>query len=317
MNMANISINVDFSKDYSHQDLITELSHGFEARSGDSVNLQITLLDPKIFIYSDILVLVVAFIKHLKNNDVIVKGGLRVNHGNDNAKYASRVNFFKELGIEFDEPFERKEALGKFTEINEFNPTNIYQLQDQLNLILHNNADISREVRELLFYCLNEIMDNVLVHSGNKNGWICCQSFKQSKEIRLIICDNGVGIHNSLTKNPKSKYANLSEKESLAICIQKGVTNGEGLGFGLFATSRFIKENGGDILIYSGSHYLMNQGPEYPVSQGDRWMGTIVFLKINTNIAVDYRLIMPKEHSLPDDYQDFIDKNFGANNDLW
>lgn len=45
--MANISINVDFSKGYTHQDLISELSPGFEAKSGDIVNFQITLLDPR------------------------------------------------------------------------------------------------------------------------------------------------------------------------------------------------------------------------------------------------------------------------------
>jgi len=40
-------------------------------------------------------------------------------------------------------------------------------------------------------------------------------------------------------------------------------------------------------------------------------------LRINTEIAVDYKLIMPAHHNLPDDYQDFIDIHFGVNNDLW
>lgn len=156
-----------------------------------------------------------------------------------------------------------------------------------------------------------------LVHSGLNHGWVCAQSFAKNKEIRLIICDNGVGIHQSLATSPNPEYANLSEDKALELCIRKGVTNGKGLGFGLFATSMFVKENGGDLLVYSGNYFLRNEGTEFYVKEGSRWKGTVVYLRINTEIAVDYKLIMPKDHSLPDDYQDFIDDHFGVNNDLW
>ncbi len=37
----------------------------------------------------------------------------------------------------------------------------------------------------------------------------------------------------------------------------------------------------------------------------------------NTNIPVDYHSIMPTHHTLPDDYQFYIDKFFGDDNELW
>jgi hypothetical protein len=82
-----------------------------------------------------------------------------------------------------------------------------------------------------------EIMDNALNHSafpdfGNGNGWCCSQLFPGSDEIRLLICDSGVGIHKSLTSHPESKYKELNEKEALEMCTEKGITNSEGMGFG-------------------------------------------------------------------------------------
>ncbi len=133
----------------------------------------------------------------------------------------------------------------------------------------------------------------------------------------MIICDTGTGIHNALTTYPGTKYANISELEALRLCIQNRVTSGAGMGFGLFASSEFIKENAGELLIYSGNHYLENKGRDYVVNSGNFWHGTLVFLRINTDIPVDYRQILPAHHSLPADYQEFIEKTFGISEELW
>ena len=89
------------------------------------------------------------------------------------------------------------------------------------------------------------------------------------------------------------------------------------MGFGLFATSEFIRKNHGNLLIYSGDHSLKVDSNRVSVLNGSRWKGTFVFLRINTDIAVDYHEIMPVHHSLPDDYQEFIEKKLDFGNDLW
>jgi hypothetical protein len=176
---------------------------------------------------------------------------------------------------------------------------------------------VSVEVLQLIFYCLGEIMDNIIVHSGRDAGWLAAQYYPKSREIRLIICDHGNGIHQSLTSNSESAYQNVREHEALELCIQRGVTNGKGLGFGLYATSQFVTKNGGDLLIYSGNHYLELENGGITVKEGPYWKGTLVALRINTDVIVEYKSIMPTDHTLPDDYQFFIDKYFGENNDLW
>lgn len=312
-----VKLEIDFRKYRTHVELVEDLSPAFLADTDTEVYVDIVLKTENSLLYSDFLVLVISSIKYLRSAGIKVSGMVHIDGNSDNVNYASRVNFFQQLGLEFSEKFERKSGTGKFTEILSFDAVSIYELQEKLNFILYQNADISKEILQLLYYCLNEIMDNVLVHSKLDHGWVSCQYFNHAKEIRLIICDTGNGIHRSLTTNPKTKYPDISEDDALRLCIQRGVTNGEGLGFGLFATSEFIKKNQGDLLIYSGDHFLTVDSKTVDLRKGGHWKGTFVFLRINTEIPVDYHEIMPDNHSLPDDYQEFIEKKLDFSNDLW
>src|SRR5699024_4869219 len=168
---------------------------------------------------------------------------------------------------------------------------------------------IAIEVKQLMFYCLGEIMDNVLVHSSKDQGWACAQFYPNRREIRLMICDCGVGVREALRNGEREEYRNIDEAQALRLCVQRGVTNGHGLGFGLYATSQFIQLNRGRMLLYSGNHILEIQRDRSYVSEGSYWPGTIVALLIRTDIPVDYQDIMPAHQTLPDDYQFFIDKD--------
>lgn len=316
--MAQFHVNLDFRQYNSHPLLIKDLSPSFTAVPGDEVYFTINLTTYSRFLYSDFLLLIVAVIKHLKSNNIKVLGHfVNLNPNDGKVKYASRVDFFEQMGIAYPENFIRQSGKGRFTEITLFDDQSIYPLQDDINRILLNNINVDRQMLQMLYYCLNEIMDNVLVHSSLKYGFACAQLFQSTKEIRLIICDTGVGIHKSLTSNPKSAFKDITEKEALNLCIQKGVSNGEGMGFGLFVSSEFIKENGGEMLIYSGNNFLTNTLKEYSTLEGSFWNGTIVFLRINTDIPVDYKLIMPPTHTLPDDFKEYIERIFGIDDNLW
>lgn len=253
--MQKININIDFRKNYSHFSLINDISIAFNANSGDHVDFYINLNNN--ILYSDLLILIVVLINYLKSKLIHIEIHLvDFNNYSEAAKYASRINFFKHLEIPVNEEFNRHNNSGKFTEIKTFDKDTIYELQDNINRIFLNNLHVDRQMLQMLYYCLNEILDNVLVHSTKPNGFACAQLFPSKNKIRLIICDTGIGIHKSLTSN--SKYQNISEQETLNLCIKKGVTDGEGIGFGLFASSEFIKENAGEMLIYSGNNFLKN-----------------------------------------------------------
>jgi hypothetical protein len=308
--MRTLDITIDFREYPGCVQLIEVISPAFNLLRNDMLNLSIIFSGS--IVHSDNLLIVASLVNNLRSCGIIVS--VKVT-GADS--YASRIDFYNLIGIEFEEKYARKNSSGRFIEIKAFNSDTIYSLQDKLNMILYQNGKIHKDILQLLFYCLGEIMDNILVHSGLEVGWVSAQFYPQKHQIMLTICDYGAGIHYSLTNQLGSKYKDVSEAEALDLCIRRGVTNGEGLGFGLFATSEFILKNSGELLLYSGSYYLNAKQGLYDVKKGAFWKGTLVSLRINTNIPVDYKSIMPEHHTLPDDYAFFIDKFFGDDNELW
>lgn len=129
--------------------------------------------------------------------------------------------------------------------------------------------------------------------------------------------DTGIGIHKALTEYPESNYKELSEEEAVFRCIEKGVTNLKGAGFGLWATSQFIRENGGEMLIYSGNHFLNCHDKTPQVQKKAFWNGTLTYLKINTDIPVDHKVIFGEEYTRDDDYDWFIENRIGVTENLW
>lgn len=320
--MALIHIEIDFKRYTSHPQLVSDLSPAFAAQVGDTVNFSVHLNTYYKTLYSDFLMLVTSAVIYLRKSGIEITGHIHCDEKDPKTQYASRVNFFNLLGLEYSENFTRRTSAGKFTELTPYNKENIKDIFEQIFAIIISNVNIVIEVKQLLYCCLYEIMDNVLNHSAfpkiyEGDGWCCAQYFPSSDELRIIICDTGVGIHTALTKHPKSIHQNKTEKEALELCTQKGVTNSEGMGFGLFATAEFIKENGGEMIIYSGNHFSNTLEGTKSVYEGDYWQGTFVYMKINTQISVDYKRIMPDGHTLPDDYQFFLEKSFGFNDDLW
>lgn len=72
-----------------------------------------------------------------------------------------------------------------------------------------------------MFYCLAEIMDNVLIHSSLDHGWVCAQFYPTRREIRLMICDSGVGVLETLRNGESEEYREVNEAEALNLCIQR------------------------------------------------------------------------------------------------
>lgn len=320
--MAVIEINIDFKRYTSHPQLVEDLSPAFAATIDDTVDFQIYLNTYYKILYSDLLMLVTTTVINLRENGIAVTGSVHCDNKDAKTQYASRVNFFKLLELDYEENFVRRSSAGKFTEILPYDKDNIKEVFDNIRRVLIANVEVALEVQQMLDYCMYEIMDNVINHSLSPRvyegkGWCCAQLFPNSNEIRLIICDTGVGVFNALTKPDKSKYKHLNEREAIEYCTEKGVTNGEGLGFGLFATAEFIKENGGDMIVYSGEHFSHILEGKKEINQGDFWRGTFVYMRINTKIPVDYKRIMPENSNLPDDYQFYLDQTFGINDDLW
>lgn len=130
------------------------------------------------------------------------------------------------------------QANHNLTRIETFDSKSIFAVYDKIIRELNAIVDIEISILQAFGYCFYELLDNALIYSEKDCG-IAIYRFDSSKEIlQIVIADDGIGIHKSLLKNPE--YHHIDEIDSLKSCIRDGVTDGHGMGFGLYSTSRLI-----------------------------------------------------------------------------
>ncbi len=145
--------------------------------------------------------------------------------------------------------------------------------------------DIELSVVQSFNYCLYEVLDNVLTHSGKKSGVLLSRFSTEKQQIQVLVADDGIGIHQSLTEN--ATYKHLTEAETLQHVILDKVTDGKGMEFGLYTTKNLITFAGGLLIIASGEHQLTYDGLQSTVSEIERLEGTVVFMAVNTNREIN------------------------------
>jgi len=234
------------------------------------------------FIYPDYAILLLCAIKYIEHVGHIVTGTIKLSKNRKVVIYLAKMNFFAHLNVEL--PLEiPKINKNNAVEIQKYTSENQIQVLESILKVLRTNGSINDNVYAGLDYCFNEILDNVLNHTEEKVGWVVAQYFENLNSIRLIVCDFGLGIHKSLNQ----RY-NFTEEEAMFKCIESGVTNGKGQGHGLYATATFTKLNKGWLSLISGSKKLNVNENETCLDNIDHWQGTCVYVRINTNVEVDY-----------------------------
>lgn len=169
--------------------------------------------------------------------------------------------------------------------IEVFDNENIYNVYSDIVKSLNNYPDIELSVMQALSYCFYEILDNVLTHSGKSCGTAISLYSPTKSMIQILVADDGMGIQQTLTQNPL--YAHLTEAEAVEKSIQDTVTDGKGMGFGLYSTSRLIKNVGIRLEIHSGLHTLVYDGEETHVYSSPLWQGTIVYFDLHSNREIN------------------------------
>ena len=145
---------------------------------------------------------------------------------------------------------------------------------------------------ESLIWCINEVMDNVLLHSQSAAGYVMAQFHSQNNHIAICVSDTGVGIYNSL----KSSAHHPSKAiDALTLAIQEGVGDGQGQGNGLFGLYQIVRANGGRLTLTSGPASLMlTENLELQKYDNlpyvDRnYQGTTVDFQLDLNKVVDIK----------------------------
>lgn len=159
---------------------------------------------------------------------------------------------------------------------------NVYQ---NVLKTLTSHFEIEVSVLQALSYCFYEILDNVHIHSGRPIGTAMTHFDSGNEVLRVLIADDGVGIRESLAEN--ERFRNVEEGDALQLCLLDSVTDGKGMGFGLYATSRLMKDVGLQFIIHSGSHKLISREGETKVLENGFWQGTIIYMEISTSKEID------------------------------
>ena len=145
--------------------------------------------------------------------------------------------------------------------------------------------EIEVSVLQAISYCLYEVMDNVHIHSGKPLGTAMTHYNKAENTMDILIADDGMGIRASLSEN--EKYKDITESEALKICLEDTITDGKGLGFGLYTLSRLISNIGKEFILHSGSHKLIIKEGNTSVIENGFWQGTLIYMKIGTEREID------------------------------
>ena len=171
------------------------------------------------------------------------------------------------------------------TTIDAFDMENIYDVYQRIIKELSCHFEIEVSVLQGLSYCFYEILDNVLTHSEKKSGVAITNYNPEESSLGVLIADDGIGIWKSLKQN--EKFLAITEEEALKSCINDKVTDGKGMGFGLYSTSILAKKAAMEFEIRSGESKLYMKNGEIIVAPDSYWQGTIVFMKLYTNNVIN------------------------------
>lgn len=154
-----------------------------------------------------------------------------------------------------------------------------------VNVMLGALPDLERSDFAAFEWAINEITDNVLVHSESPiGGLVQVSTFeKGTKSIQFVVADAGIGIPTSL----RSGYPDIrSDTEALDCAIREGVTRDTriGQGNGLYGSYRVCSKSKGHFQIDSGHarlEYKAHQEQLGISNQSIPYSGTLVAATID------------------------------------
>ncbi|MBR5248969.1 MAG: hypothetical protein IKV28_00070 [Bacteroidales bacterium] len=192
--------------------------------------------------------------------------------------------------------------------IDVFDEKNIYTVYQRVVGVLTQLIDIETTVLQAMSYCLYEILDNVLTHSHKELGTVITHYDPTNHILSFLVGDDGIGVRESLSEN--EKYADVSEPDALKMCIRDSITDGKGMGFGLYSTSLFARDAALKFEVRSGDHTLLVQDGEESIMESGFWQGTIVYLQIRTNKEIDPAEVVANRTDVAEQYNEtFLNDN--------
>ncbi|CDN31598.1 conserved hypothetical protein [Mucinivorans hirudinis] len=221
-------------------------------------------------------------------------------------------DYLKQIGIK--QPFnvsENKEVLknGSLNKIWRFDtPEDAYVLVDLFSQELQQKIVCEKGVIEGFEWAINEVLDNVVQHSGKNFGYVMGQIHNSTKHVVFCVYDTGQGIYNSLLK---SEHKPQSPSEAIKLAVREGVTRDKkiGQGNGLWGLHQIVRENLGMLNITSGpSCYKLKNGDE------PKTFDNIPQLPYDNGCTIDFQLEYNKPISISKALGGYQPVNFNLEN---
>ena len=96
----------------------------------------------------------------------------------------------------------------------------------------------------------------------------------------------------------------------MRICVKDAITDGKGMGFGLYSTSLLARDAGLKFEVRSGGHTLTLQGGDEEISKSEFWQGTIIYLQIQTNKEINPAEVVANRTNVAAQYNEtFLNDN--------
>ena len=192
--------------------------------------------------------------------------------------------------------------------IEVFDEKNIYDVYQRVVDVLTKHIDIETTVLQAMSYCFYEILDNVLTHSGKELGTVITHYNASEHVLSFLVGDDGMGVQASLSGN--DTYADISEPDALRMCIKDTITDGKGMGFGLYSTSLLARNAGLRFEVRSGNHTMVVQDGAEQTVESEFWQGTVVYLQLRTNKEIDPAEVVANRTDVAAQYNEmFLNKN--------
>jgi anti-anti-sigma regulatory factor len=227
------------------------------------------------------------------------------------------INFFKEKeGIQFrirnlnsylrhsnfNNPKQVSDAsIGRLT--NTLDKIWLFSNSDEINqLVTSFTASMRRTVVceegviNGVIWATNEVMDNVIQHSGIGRGFVLAQLSKSNNRLNVCIYDYGYGIYKTLSA---SDFKPKSAVDAISLCIKEGVTRDKkiGQGNGLWGLYNITSQNEGSLAIISakGGVFFSKHGEIAKISND-----IVILNRLNQSTTISFSLNLDKEISLKD-----------------
>jgi hypothetical protein len=219
--------------------------------------------------------------------------------------YAAHMGFFKAFGLDFGN--EPGEAPGS-TQYAPITPLAIAELRHEaINKQEDERETIERRamalatllirqdsgpLQETLSYSLREIFRNVLEHSGADTIWYAAQYWPEKCEVELCILDEGIGIGQSLRRNPHLTIQ--TDHDAIDFALLPGISGvafrggpkqrkdpWANSGYGLFMISQLCRRGGSFVAISGNGGVKVSEAGEERFDC--RMDGTAIRLQLQTD----------------------------------